>query len=215
MTTGKTTALTVQTFVYKVMCLIVNTLSRFVMAFFPRSMCLLISGLQPYSTVIVESKKRKSVPTCSLPYLPWSDWAGCHDLSFLNVEFQISFFTLLFHPHQEAFLFLLIFCHCNGIICISEVVDISPGNLDSCDSSSSAFLMTYSVYKLNKQGDNVQPCLTTFPILNKSVFPCKALTVVSWSTYRFFMKQIRWSATPIPPRIFHSLLWSTQPKPLG
>ena len=45
-----------------------------------------------------------------------------------------------------------------GVICISEVVDISPGNLDSaCASSSPAFLMMYSAYKLNKQGDNIQP----------------------------------------------------------
>ena len=39
-----------------------------------------------------------------------------------------------------------------------EVIDISPGNLDStCVSSSPAFLMMYSAYKLNKQGDNIQP----------------------------------------------------------
>ena len=34
--------------------------------------------------------------------LPWNDGTGCHDLSFLNAEFQVSFFTLLFHFHQEA-----------------------------------------------------------------------------------------------------------------
>ena len=35
-------------------------------------------------------------------YLPWSDGTGCYDLRFLNVEFQVSLFTLLFHLHQEA-----------------------------------------------------------------------------------------------------------------
>ena len=35
-------------------------------------------------------------------YLPWSDGTRCHDLSFLNVEFYTSFFTLLFHLHQKA-----------------------------------------------------------------------------------------------------------------
>ena len=41
---------------------------------------------------------------------------------------------------------------------MSEVVDIFPGNLDSaCDSSSPAFHMMYSAFKLNKQGDNIQP----------------------------------------------------------
>ena len=46
MTTGKTTALTIQTFVGKVMSLLFNMLSRFVTAFLPRSQCLLISWLQ-------------------------------------------------------------------------------------------------------------------------------------------------------------------------
>ena len=63
MTTGKTIALTVWTFVSKVMSLLFNTLSRFVIAFLPRSKCLLISWLPSLSTVILEPKKRKSVTT--------------------------------------------------------------------------------------------------------------------------------------------------------
>ena len=61
MTTGKSTALTTQTFVGKVMSLLYNTLSRFVIALLPRSRCLLISWLQSPSTVIWEPKKIKSV----------------------------------------------------------------------------------------------------------------------------------------------------------
>ena len=57
MTTGKTIALTIQTFVGKVMSLLFNTLSRFVTAFLPRSKRLLISWLQSLSTVILEPKK--------------------------------------------------------------------------------------------------------------------------------------------------------------
>ena len=57
MTTGKAVALTICTFVSKVMSLIFNMLSRFVIAFFPRSKCLLISWLQSPSTVILETKK--------------------------------------------------------------------------------------------------------------------------------------------------------------
>ena len=57
-TTGKTTALTRWTFVSKVMSLL-NILSRFVIAFFPRSKCLLISWLQSPSTVILKPKKIK------------------------------------------------------------------------------------------------------------------------------------------------------------
>ena len=61
MTTGKTMALTRQTFVGKVMSLLFNTLSRFVIAFLPRSKHLLMSCLQPPSAVILEPKKIKSV----------------------------------------------------------------------------------------------------------------------------------------------------------
>ena len=61
MTTGKMIALTIQTLVGKVMSLLFNMLSRFVIAFLPRSKCFLISWLQPPSVVILEAKKRKSV----------------------------------------------------------------------------------------------------------------------------------------------------------
>ena len=61
MNTGKTIALTIQTFVGKVMSLLFNTVSSFVIAFLPRSQCLLISWLQSPSAVILELKKIKSV----------------------------------------------------------------------------------------------------------------------------------------------------------
>ena len=60
-TSGKTIALTIQTFVGKVMSLLVNKLSRLVIAFLPRSKRLLISWLQSPSIVILEPKKIKSV----------------------------------------------------------------------------------------------------------------------------------------------------------
>ena len=44
-------------------------------------------------------------------YLPWSDGTRCHDLRFLNVDIQASFFTLLFHPHQEILELLFTFCY--------------------------------------------------------------------------------------------------------
>ena len=68
MTTGKTIALTIWILVGKVMSLLFNTLSRFVITFLPRSKCLLISWLQSPSAVIVEPKKIKSatVSTVSL-----------------------------------------------------------------------------------------------------------------------------------------------------
>ena len=61
MITGKTIALTRQTFVGKVMSLHFNMLSRLVIAFLPRNKCLLISRLRSPSAVILEPKKLKSV----------------------------------------------------------------------------------------------------------------------------------------------------------
>ena len=59
--TGETIALTIEIFVGKVMCLLFNTLSKFVIAFLPRSKHLLISWLQSHFIVILEPKKVKSV----------------------------------------------------------------------------------------------------------------------------------------------------------
>ena len=59
-----------------------------------------------------------------------------------------------------------------------------------CASSSPAFLMMYSAYKLNKQGDDIQPWRTPFPFWNQSVFPCPVLTVASWPAYRFLKRHI-------------------------
>ena len=88
MTTGKTIALTLWTFVDKVLSLLFNTLSRFVIAFLPRSKGLLISWLQSLSTVLLEPKKIVfHCFHCFPNYLPWSNGTRCHDLSFLNVDF--------------------------------------------------------------------------------------------------------------------------------
>ena len=88
MTTGKTVALTRWTFVGKVMSLLFNMLSSLVIAFLPRSKCLLISWLQSPSAVILEPIKIVSHCFHCFPiYLPRSDGTGCHDLSFLNAKF--------------------------------------------------------------------------------------------------------------------------------
>ena len=84
----------------------------------------------------------------------------------------------------------------------------------ACALSSLAFHMMYSAYKLNKQGDNIQPWHTPFPIWNQPV-PCPFLTVASWPAYRYLRRQVRWSGIPISWRIFHSLLWSIQSKALA
>ena len=88
LTTGKTIALTRQTFVAKVMSLLLNMLSRLVITFLPRSNNLLISWLQSPSSVILEPPKIVCRCFHCFPfYFPLSDGTRCHDLSFLNVEF--------------------------------------------------------------------------------------------------------------------------------
>ena len=204
MTTGKTIALTRWTFVGKVMSLVLNMLSRLVITFIPRRKRLWISWLQSPSAVILEPPKIKSD---SFPiYFPWSDGTHCHDLSFLNLSFQSNFslssFTFLkrfssslsaIRVVSSAYLRLLIFL---------------PANLiPACVSSSPVFLMMYSAWKLNKQGDNIQPWHTPFPIWNQSVVPCLVLTVAAWPAYRFLKRRVRWSGIPMSFRIFHVLLW--------
>ena len=79
MTTGKSIALTIETFVGKVMSLFFNTLSRFVIAFLPRRMRVLISWMQPPSAVILEPKKIKSVT--AFTFFP----SICHEVMELDV----------------------------------------------------------------------------------------------------------------------------------
>ena len=175
--TGKTGALTIWIFVGKVMSLL--ALPRFVIAFLPRSNRLLISWLQSPSAVILEPKKRKSVTvSTSSPSICYEVMGA--DFFFLifsfKLAFSLSFFTLIkrffsssslsaFRMVSSTYLRLLIF--------LSTI--LSP----ACNSSSLAFLIMCSVYKLNKQGDNKQPCCTPFSILNQSVVPYKVLTVSS------------------------------------
>ena len=74
MTTGKTIALTVQTFVYKVLFLHFNMLYKYVIAFLPRGKHLLISWLQSPSAVILELKKINSLTVSIVPP------SMCHEL---------------------------------------------------------------------------------------------------------------------------------------
>ena len=159
--------------------------------------------------MILEPKKRKSVTVST--FSP----SICHEvlgldaviLVFLNVEFYPSLFTLLFHPHQRLF----------SSSSLSAIRVIAPAYLrllvflpailiPACDSSSLAFCMIYSIYKLNKQGDQIQPCHTPFPILNQLVVPCSVLTIASWPVHKFLRRQVRWSDILIYLIIFyHSL----------
>ena len=66
--------------------------------------------------------------------------------------------------------------------------------IPACDSSSLAFHMMYSANKLNKQGDDIQPCCTPFPTLNQSVVLCLVLTVAFLTHTQFSQEtgQVVW-----------------------
>ena len=102
-------------------------------------------------------------------------------LVFWMLSFKPAFSTFLFASAikvvSSAYLNLLIFL---------PAIFISAGA-----SSSLAFCMMYSAYKLNKQSDNIQPWHIPFPIWNQSFVPCLVLTVVSWPAYRFLRRQVR------------------------
>ena len=172
-------------------------LSRFVIAFLPRSKHLLISKLQSPSAVILEPKKIKSITVSTFPP------SVCHEvmgpdamilvfwmLSF-KPAFSLSCFTFIkrlfsssslsaFKVVSSAYLRLLIF--------------LPAIMIPAYDSSSWAFCMMYSAYKLNELGDNIQPWGTPSPVWNQSVVP---YPVASWPAYRFLRRKVRWSGIPI------------------
>ena len=103
MTTGKTTALTIQTFVGKVTAQLFNVLSRLVIAFLSRSKHILISWLQSPSAVILEPKKIKSVTASTFSPSIYHEMMGPDAVILVfYVELQVRFFTLFFHPPLET-----------------------------------------------------------------------------------------------------------------
>jgi len=169
-TNGKTIVLTRRTFVGKVMSLLFNMLSRLVIAFLPRSKCLLISWLQSAPAVILERKKIKPVTVSIVsPSI-------CHEVMGLDAMILV-FWMLSFKPifSLSSFTFIRRLFSSSLLSAIRMAILIQ-----ACASSRLAFRMMYSAYKLNKQDDNIQPWHTPFPILNQSVLPCPVLTVASW-----------------------------------
>ena len=103
-------------------------------------------------------------------YLLWSNRTGCHDLSVLNVEFKPTFslssFTFirsLFSSSLLSVIRVVSSAYLRFLIFLLAIL------IPACASSSLAFHMTYSAYKLNKQGDNIQRWHTPFPFWNQSV----------------------------------------------
>ena len=167
MTTGKTIALTRQTFVGTVMSLLLNMLSRLVITFLPRSKCLLISWLQLPSAVILEPKKIKSLTT--FHYFP----CICHEVMGPDAM-NLVFWMLSFKPTfpLSSFTFIKTLFSSSSLYAIRVVSSaylrlllfLLAILIPAWTSSTPAFLMMYSAYKLNKQGDNMQPWRTPFLI---------------------------------------------------
>ena len=99
-TTEKTIALTIWTFVDKVMSLLFHMLAKLVIVFLPRSKCLLISWLQSLFSVILEPKKIKPVTVSIVSPSIYHEVMGTDAM--ILVPWMLSFFTLFFHFHQEA-----------------------------------------------------------------------------------------------------------------
>ena len=182
-------------------------LCRLVTAFLPRSKPLLnfMATVTTCSDFGAPKNSLSLFPLFSHVYamkwwdqMPWSSFSECSVLSqlFHSLLSLFSSWLSAIRVVSSAYLRLLIF--------LLEIL------IPACASSSPVFLMMSSAYKLNKQGDNILPWSTPFPIWNQSVVPCPVLAVASWSAYGFLRRQIKWSGVPISLRIFHSLLWSTQ-----
>ena len=163
------------------MPLLFNRLSRFVIAFLPRTKHLLISWLQSPSAVILEHKKNKTCHCfhCFSIYL--------HEVKGLDAMFLV-YWMLSFKPAflLSSFTFIksLYSSSLSPIMVVSsaylKLLIFLPAILIPASASSSpAFLMMYSAYKLNKQCDNIQTWLTPFPIWNQFGVPCPVLTVAS------------------------------------
>ena len=126
-----------------------------------------------------------------LIYLAWSDRTGCHDLFWMlsfKPAFSLSSFSFTrgsLVPLHFLPLETVLFAYLRLLIFLPAIL------IPARDWSSLAFCMTYSAYKLNKQGDNIKTYHTPFPILNKFIVPCLVLTVASWPAYKFLRRQVR------------------------
>ena len=176
---------------WQIMSLLFNMLPRLVITFLPRNKCLLISWLQPPSAVILELWKMKSViVTIVSPSI-------CHAVVGPDAMILV-FWILSFKPTFSLSSFTFIKRLFRSLLSAVKVVSSAylrsliflPAILISASASSSpAFPMMYSTYKLYKQGGNIKLLCTLFHIWNQSVVPCLVLTVASWPAYRFLRRQ--------------------------
>jgi len=154
----------------------------------------LISWLQSPSAVVLEPKKLKSVTVSIVPP------SICHEVmgpdAMIFVFWMLSFKPVFSLPSFTFFrrLFISSLLYAIRVVLsayLRLLIFLLAILIPACATSSLAFHMMYSAYKLNKQGDNIQPWCTSFPILNQSAVPCPVLTVASWPAYRFLRRKVR------------------------
>ena len=167
------------------MSLLFDMVSRFVIAFLPRSKHHLQWFWSP-------PKKKSATVSSSI----------CHEvmgpdamiLVFWMLSFKpayslssFTFITRLFSSSSFFVIRVVSSAYLRLLIFLPVIFFFSQQSwfLSACDSSIPAFKMMYSTCKLNKQGDKIQPWQTPFPILNQSIVPCLVLTVASWPAYCF------------------------------
>ena len=160
MTIGKSIALTRQNFVGKVMSLLSNMLSWFVLAFLPRSNCLSISGLQSISAVILEPPKIKSDTVSTVSPSIFHEVKGPDAMIFVfwmlsfQPTFSLSSFTFIKRLFSSSSLYAV---RVVSSAYMKFLVFLPAILIPDCALPSPAFCMMYSAYKLNKQSDNIQP----------------------------------------------------------
>ena len=146
--------------------LLFNMLSRLVIAFLPRSKHL---------------KKIITVSTASPLF--------CHEVmgpdDMILVFWMLSFKPFFFSLPSFTFIKRLFSSSLSAISVVSYaylrlLVSLPAIFIPACASSSPAFRIIYTLYKLNKQGNNIQPWRTSFVIWNQSVVTCPILTIASW-----------------------------------
>ena len=131
------------------------------------------------------------------PCLPWSDGTRFHDFVYWMLSFKPAFSFSSFTLIKRFFSSSLLSAHKGSIICISEVIDISPHNLDSSLCFIQPGILDNVHCILNKQGDSIQLWCTPFPVWNQTIVPCPVLTVASWPACKFLRRQVGWSGIPI------------------
>ena len=193
------------------MYLLFNMLSKLVIAFLPKSKRLnFMATVTICSDFGAPENKVCHCFHCFPIYLPWNDGTRCYDLGFWMLSFKAPFSLSSFTFIKRLFISAsLSATRLESSVYLRLFIFLPAVLIPTCASSILALHMKYSACKLNKQGDNIQPWHTPFPIWNQSIVPCLVLSVASLHAYEFQRMQVRLSDIPISFRIFQFVVIHT------